>query len=153
MKRFVKFYFWYTSSIVILLRLLLLTAFADGSAFLLINKFTPNIFLMLLGLMLMLEIFFKFKVAKINPKVEVPQNTSDPLDSFSLELLGILETQKTLSGIIKKLIQLPQVQFIIAKSDLKPEEIILIDGDEKMLVQSAFNLAKEAKGKYVTTMD
>jgi ATP-dependent Clp protease ATP-binding subunit ClpC len=101
----------------------------------------------------MLEIFFKFKITKLSPKVEVSNNSGDPLDSFSLELLGILETQKTLSSIIKKLITLLQIQFIILKADLKPEEIILIDGDKKILVQSAFNLAKEAKGKYVTTMD
>jgi ATP-dependent Clp protease ATP-binding subunit ClpC len=153
MKGFAKFYFYYTSPAIILVRLLLLTFFALGSAFLLINKFTPNICLFLLGLMLLLEIFFKYKVAKTNPKVEILNNSSDPLDSFSLELLGILETQKTLSQVIQKLIVLPQIQFIILKADLKPEEIILVDGDKKILVQNAFNLAKEARGKYVTTLD
>ncbi|MGA2911062.1 MAG: ATP-dependent Clp protease ATP-binding subunit [Candidatus Levyibacteriota bacterium] len=153
MKGFAKFYFYYTSSIIILARLLLFILFAVGSAFLIINKFTPNIFLLLLGLMLVFEIFFKYKIAKTNPKVEVLQNTGDPLDSFSLELLGILETQKTVSQIIKQLINLPQMQFIILKADLKPEGIILVDGDKQTLIQSTFNLAKEAKGKYVTAMD
>jgi ATP-dependent Clp protease ATP-binding subunit ClpC len=108
---------------------------------------------MLFGLMLMLEIFFKYKVAKAKPKVEVIANSSVPLDSFSLELVGILGTQKNLSQIIKKLIKLPQVKFIILKSDLKIEEIVLIDSDQQALIQSAFDLAKEVKGKYVTTMD
>jgi ATP-dependent Clp protease ATP-binding subunit ClpC len=153
MKGFAKFYFYYTSPAIILVRLLLLTFLALGSAFLLINQFTPNIFLLLLGLMLLLEIFFKYKVAKANPKTEAFNNSSDPLDSFSLELLGILETQKTVSQIVKQLINLAQIQFIIAKADLKTAEIILIDGDKQALVQSAFNLTKEVKGKYVTTMD
>ena len=153
MKGFAKFNYLYTTPIVILIRLLLLIASIVGSAFLLVNKFTPNIFLMLFGLMLMFEIFFKYKVAKTNSKIEVTSNTSDPLKSFSLELLGILETQKTLSQIIKHLISLPQIQYIIGKSDLKIEEIVLIDGDKKALIQLAFNLAKQAKGKYVTTMD
>jgi ATP-dependent Clp protease ATP-binding subunit ClpC len=153
MKEFAKLYFWYTNSIVILVRLSVFIFFAIGAAFLLINKFTPNIFLMLLSLLMMFEIFFKYKIAKANPKVEVLSNAGDPLESFSLELLGILETQKTLPQIIKTLIHLPQVQFIISKSDLKTEEIVLIDGDKKILVQNAFNLAKEVKGKYVTTMD
>jgi ATP-dependent Clp protease ATP-binding subunit ClpC len=153
MKGFAKFNYLYTTSIVILIRLLLLVVFVVGSAVLLVNKFTPNIFLMLFGLMLMFEIFFKYKVAKTNSKIEVTSNTSDPLESFSIELLGILETQKTLSQTIKHLISLPQIQFIIGKSDLKIEEIVLIDGDKKALIQFAFNLAKQAKGKYVTTMD
>ena len=147
MKGFAEFNFWYASPLMILIRLFLFIIFVLSSAFLLLNKFTPNIFLMLLGLMLVFEIFFRYKVSKTNPKIEVLANSSDPLDSFSLELLGIFETQKTLAQIIKKLIVLPQIQFIILKSDLKPEEIILIDGDKEALVQSAFNLAKELKGK------
>jgi len=119
MKKFAKFNFWYTSQLIILVRLLLFVLLMVGSAFLLLVKFTPNIFLLFLGLMLLLEIFFKFKIAKTTPKAEVLPNSTDPLDSFSLELLGILETQKTLSLVIKKLIQLPQVQFIIFKADLK----------------------------------
>jgi ATP-dependent Clp protease ATP-binding subunit ClpC len=153
MKGFAKFYTWYTGSALILARLLLFTILALGAAFLLINRFTPNLFLLFLSLLLLFEIFFKYKIAKTNPKIVVSQNSADPLDSFSLELLGILETQTTLSQIIKKLIEVPQTQFIIAKADLKTEEIVLIDGDKQMLVQTAFNLAKEMKGKYVTTMD
>jgi ATP-dependent Clp protease ATP-binding subunit ClpC len=153
MKGFAKFYTWYTGPALILVRLLLFTILALGAAFLLINRFTPNLFLLFLSLLMMFEIFFKYKIAKTNPKIVVSQNSADPLDSFSLELLGILETQTTLSQIIKKLIEVPQTQFIIAKADLKTEEIVLIDGDKQMLVQTAFNLAKEMKGKYVTTMD
>jgi ATP-dependent Clp protease ATP-binding subunit ClpC len=153
MKDFAKFYSWYTSSVIILARLLLLLLLAVGSAFLLINKFIPNLFLMLLTLMLMFEIFFKYKVTKVSPKVEVLTNSGDPLESFSLELLGILETHKTLLQISKKLIVLGQIQFILQKADLKAEEIVLIDGDTQGLIQSSVNLSKEAKGKYVTTMD
>jgi ATP-dependent Clp protease ATP-binding subunit ClpC len=153
MKGFAKFYFWYTNSIVIIVRLLLFAILAIGAAFILVNRFIPNLFLMLLGLMLMFEIFFKYEIAKTKPKIEVLQNSGDPLDSFSLELLGIFEAQKKLSQIIKQLIILPQIRFIILKADLKIEEIVLIDGEEKILIQNAFNLVKEVKGKYVTTMD
>lgn len=153
MKGFAKFNFYYTSSTLILLRLFLFVVLALGAAFLLTNKIFPNPCLLLFGLLLLLEIFFRYKVAKATPKTEVIANIAEPLDSFSLELLGILETQKTLSQIIQKLIQLPQIQFIIFKADLRLSEIVLIDADVQVLVQSSFNLAKELKGKYVTTMD
>ncbi|HUD09576.1 MAG TPA: hypothetical protein VMR77_02125, partial [Patescibacteria group bacterium] len=99
MKGFAKFYTWYTGPALILVRLLLFTILALGAAFLLINRFTPNLFLLFLSLLMMFEIFFKYKIAKTNPKIVVSQNSADPLDSFSLELLGILETQTTLSQI------------------------------------------------------
>src|ERR1035437_8542997 len=118
MKGFARFNYWYNSPIAILARLLLFTVFVIGCASLLINKFTPNIFLMFLGIMMMFEIFFKYKIAKTNPKIEVLNNLDNPLESFSLELLGIFETQPTSSQIIKKLMVLPQIQFIILKSDL-----------------------------------
>ncbi len=153
MKGFAKLYFWYTNSMVLLVRFCLLIVLSLSSAFLLVNKFTPNLPLLLLILMVLFEIFFKYKVAKTNPKTEVLSNSADALESFSLELLGIVETQKTVSGSIKNLMIFPQIQFILLKADLKAEEIVLIDGDEKNLIQSSFNLAREMKGKYVTTMD
>jgi ATP-dependent Clp protease ATP-binding subunit ClpC len=153
MKGFAKFYFWYLSLPGIFIRLLLFITFALGAAALLIHQVVPNIFLMLLGFLMMFEIFFRYKVAKASPKLEVSNNSADPQDSFSLELLGIVETQQTLSQIINRLVLLPQIQFIIEKADLKAEEIVLIDGDIQGLIQSSFNLSKEAKGKYVTTMD
>ena len=153
MKEFAKFYSRYTSLEGIFIRLLLFITFCLGTVALLINKIIPNVFLMLLSFLMIFEIFFKYKIAKLNPKTEVLNNSTDSLDSFSLELLGIVETSKSLSKIIKTLVQLPQIQFIILKADLKTEDIILIDADMQALIQSAFNLAKQLQGKYVTTMD
>ena len=153
MKGFAKFYFWYTSLWLIVIRLSLLVALAIGSSVLLLYKIIPNPLLMLLSFFIIFEIFFKYKVAKTNPKIDVVNNSGNPLESFSLELLGIFETQPTSSQVIRKLMVLPQIKFIILKSDLNQEEVILIDGDKQALVQSAIDLAKEAKGKYVTTMD
>ena len=90
MKGFAKFYFWYLSLPGIFIRLLLFITFALGAAALLIHQVVPNIFLMLLGFLMMFEIFFRYKVAKASPKVEVLNNSADPQDSFSLELLGIV---------------------------------------------------------------
>ncbi len=153
MKEFAKFYFQYTTFEAKLLRIavfVLLGVFSLIGAF---NKSFPNFLAIFFSLFLIFEIFCKFKIAKLMPKVPVAQNLSDAFDSLSLELLGILEAKKTLSEVIKELIRLPQIQFIIYKADLKKEEIVLIDADKNSLVQSAFNLAKELGGKYVTSMD
>ncbi len=153
MKDFALTYFWYRSPLIRVLRLLAFVVFGLVSILGIINKFTPNLSIILFSLFLIFEVFFKFKIAKLTPKTEVAANTGDVLDSFSLEILGIFEAKKTLSEIVKELIKLPQVKFIIVKADLKETEVVLIDSDKAILSQNAFNLAKELKGKYVTTMD
>jgi ATP-dependent Clp protease ATP-binding subunit ClpC len=153
MKDFAKFHFKYTSLEVKYLRILVLGIFACLSIAGLFNKNFPNVSVIFLSLFLIFEVFFKFKISKITPKTEVQTNTGDITDSFSLELLGIFEAKNSLSGIIKELLKLSQVQFIVNKADLKVTDIILIDSDKNTLSQNAFDLAKNLKGKYVTTMD
>lgn len=153
MKNFAKFHFKYNGLAVRYLRLLILIVLGAFSFAGLFNKNFPNFSTIPLSLFLIFEIFFKFKISKMTPKTEVLINTGDIFDSLSLEMLGIFEAKNTLSGIIKELMKLPQIQFIIDKADLKKMEIILIDADKTVLSQSAFNLAKELKGKYITTMD
>jgi len=153
MKNFAEIYYWYKSPFVKVLRLFAFAVFGLVSILGIINKFTPNLSIIPFSLFLIFEIFFKFKISKITPKLEVTTNTGDVLDSFSLEMLGIFEAKNTLSDIVRKLMKLPQVQFIIYKADLREEEIVLVDSDKTSLSQTAFNLAKELKSKYVTTMD
>jgi ATP-dependent Clp protease ATP-binding subunit ClpC len=153
MKEFAKVHFKYTSITIRYVRLLILIILGAFSVAGLFNKNIPNFSIIPLSLFLIFEIFFKFKISKLMPKTEVLINMGDVLDSFSLEMLGIFEAKKTLSEIIKELIKLPQTQFIINKADFKEIEIVFIDADKAVLSQSAFNLAKEFKGKYVTTMD
>jgi len=153
MKDFAKFHFKYIGIKIRYLRLLILIILGALSFAGLFNKNIPNFSIIPLSLFLIFEIFFKFKISKMAPKAEVLTNTGDALDSFSLEMMGIFEAKTTLSEIIKELIKLPQVQFIIDKADLKEIEIVFIDADKTALSKTAFNLTKELKGKYVTTMD
>jgi len=153
MKDFAKFHFRYTSLSARIIRILVLIIFGALSFAGLFNKNFPNFLIIPFSLFLIFEVFFKFKISKLIPKTEVATNTGDGLDSFSLEMLGIFEAKKTLSEIVKELIKFPQTQFIISKADLKETEVIIIDSDKTALSQNAFNLVKELKGKYVTTMD
>jgi len=152
MKEFAKIHFWYTSfgSKIIRIVIFITLGLFSGAGF--FNNF-PNLFIIPFSLFLIFEVFFKFKISKLMPSLEVSKNQGDVLDSFSLESLGILEAKNTFSDVLKELVKLPQVQFIIYKADLKINEIILIDTDKTALCQNAFNLVKDLKGKYVTTTD
>lgn len=153
MKDFAKFHFKYTNLAIRYLRIAIFIILGCFSIAGLFNKNFPNFSIIPLSLFLIFEVFFRFKISKLTPKTEVLANTGDVLDSFSLEMLGIFEAKNTLSEIIKELMKLSQAQFIIDKADLRETEVVLIDADKATLSQNAFNLSKELKGKYVTTMD
>jgi ATP-dependent Clp protease ATP-binding subunit ClpC len=152
MKDFAKIYFWYTNFNVKVARIFVFIIFGLLSIVGFFNSL-PNLSIIPFSLFLIFEIFFKFKISKLTPKLEISQNTGDALDSTSLELLSVFEAKNSLSDVLRELIKLSQIQFIIYKADLRPEEIVLIDAEKLSLLQNAFNLAKELKGKYVTTMD
>jgi len=152
MKDFAKLHFWYTSFNIRAIRIFIFITLGISSVVGLFSNF-PNIFITFFSLFLIFEIFFKFKISKLTPSLEVQQNSGDILDSFTLEIVGIIEARNSLSDVLKELTKLPQIRFIINKADLSLEEIVFIDADKVFLCQSAFNLAKELKGKYVTTMD
>ena len=75
-------------------------------------------------------------------------------DSFTLEALGILISSSNTSSLIKTLVRKKAVQFILTKANIKRSEISLInDISIKELAKKAFDLAKDSKGKAVTTTD
>jgi ATP-dependent Clp protease ATP-binding subunit ClpA len=152
MKDFAKIHFWYTSFNIKVIRIFVFVILGLLSIVGLFNSL-PNLLIILFSLFLIFEVFFKFKISKLTPQLEVQQNSGNIMDSFTLEIMGIIEAKSTLSDVLGALVKLPQIRFIISKADLLPEEIVFIDVDKTSLSQGAFNLAKELKGKYVTTMD
>ena len=101
----------------------------------------------------MVEIFFVYKVSRLTPKVEVAKNTSNPLDSFTLEALGIINSSFGSAGFIKELLGLPQVNFILEKADGVYKDVESIEIDKKEIANKGLELSKEINGKFVTTMD
>lgn len=153
MKDLAKIYFWYKSSVVEIERgflyLGLFVLFIAG----IVLKPYPNLFIIPFSLFLILEVFYKYKISKIHPNLEVSKNSGDILDSFSIETMGILQTQSTTANVVKELIKLKEIKFIIEKTDSTTNEIALNEIDRTNLQDNAFAISKELKGKFVTAMD
>lgn len=152
MKDFASLYFWYEKLVFKVFRIFVLVLLTVLSILGLYGQ-APDFALILLSLYLIFEVFFIYKVSRLIPSTEVLQNSSDPLNSFTLETLGIFNSRSNTSGLIKELLSLPQVNFIIAKADAYNKDLQLLDIDKNILSQNALLLSKEVKGKYVTTMD
>jgi ATP-dependent Clp protease ATP-binding subunit ClpC len=153
MKEFASFYNLWEKSLTKILRISVFALLLILGLLGLINSTYPNLPLFAFFLYSMVEIFFIFKVSKFVPEMDVASNNSDPINSFTIQALGIFNSHSNVSDIIKELLSLQQVNFILEKTDGEFKDIIFPDLDKKTLSDAAFSLSKELKGKYVTTID
>ncbi|MCL5432750.1 MAG: ATP-dependent Clp protease ATP-binding subunit [Patescibacteria group bacterium] len=108
----------------------------------------------MLSFFLISEIFFRFKIAKYKPSTPVLENNGkNLLKSFTLEALDALYSSRKTIFVVKTLLHKKQIRFILQKSDLKKNEIPLIEVPKEELIESAFELVRSFNGKFVTTMD
>lgn len=129
-------------------------------AILLVSGSNPKIPLFFLSIFLIIEIFIKYGIGKISPSVYVTENTGDlpagkagKYESFTKEaLLSVLHKKKT-SDFLNYVLKFPQAQFILKKSAIERKELIEKELNLADLANSAFELARKQKGKYVTSAD
>ena len=155
---YAKIYHIYQSLIFIVIRIFLFVfLFSYILLSLYNNSFNLSLVktpLFLLSLFLIIETFFRFKISRKLPEVEVQLSKGNVLDSFTLKSLSIFISQKNTQAIIKSLLKDTSMHFILNKIDiLGEEEIKLIDVSKEELAKYAFEISKNLKGKYVTAMD
>lgn len=115
---------------------------------------TPKIALFLFNLVVMLEIFFHFKVATVLPMTLIQKNNSQEIyDSFTLQALLPFISELNADMVIQKIIKSPTTEKFLQKANIRHEELPSIKVDKKILANSAFETAKTFKGKFVTTTD
>jgi ATP-dependent Clp protease ATP-binding subunit ClpC len=130
--------------IFLTLTLLILLSYQNGMNLKLL-LFTFSIFLMF-------EVFFRFKISKQSPR-SIVLETKVVLDAFTLEALSIFVSKNKATGVVRSLMHIPTVIFMLEKSDILAKEIQFIEIEKTDLANYAFELTKNLKGKYVTTMD
>ncbi|MFH1832716.1 MAG: ATP-dependent Clp protease ATP-binding subunit [Candidatus Levyibacteriota bacterium] len=153
MIEYAKFYSFYTNSLAKTVRLFLLVTLLWFFILAVLNIawFLP---FALLSLFLIFEIFFRFKIAKITPKVSAQNNDGkNPYQSFTLQALALFKSNDKSSVIIKNLLNCEQIKFMVNKSDFSQKEIQFSEISKEELAAAALNVVKEIGGKFVTTMD
>lgn len=153
MKEFASLYFWFNNSLVKILRISTFFILLILALLGIVNNFYPNVPLFLLLIQIMVEVFFEFKVSRLVPEVEASNNDSDPTNSFTIQAYGFFNSYSNTPDLIKGLLSLPQIAFVLAKTDSTQKDILLLELDKKLIADKAIALTKELNGKYVTTMD
>ncbi len=153
MKEFALFYFWYEKFLFKILRIGVFSVLFVFSLLFLINKTYPNLPLFVFSFYLMLEVFVIYKISRLTPEIEVKNNTSNFLDSFTLEALGIFKSASNSIGLVKELLNLPKVSFVLAKTDGVYKDVQILEIDKKQIADKALELSKEVNAKFITTAD
>jgi ATP-dependent Clp protease ATP-binding subunit ClpC len=153
MEVYAKIYYYWEKILVKVLRFFVIIFLSSFTAYLIFIQGSVKIPAVIFSLVLMWEIFFEFKIARLLPKTKVGQ-AKNSLDSFTLLALGIFLANSKTKGIIKNLLaSQKQIAFILEKSGLSKKEIQFAEIDKKQLADYAMELVKTLKGSYVTTMD
>ncbi len=153
MKQFAFFHYLYNSLFFKAIRLIIFSLLLFLTVYAMFLKVYPNIFITLFSFFLFVEIFFVYHVSKLLPQKAVSENTQDPLNSFTLDALGIFKSKKTSENLIKNLLNLPSINFILNKADLTSKDVMLVSIDTKILASKSLEVARGVNGKYVTSMD
>src|SRR5258706_1986967 len=112
-----------------------------------------RLFLFVLSVFIIIEIFFNYSLRKSLPKKSVKDGKDiDPTDTITLEATKVL-LSPTLKGIINNLFLEKSIRFLLEKATISKEELQLIDLDKKDLVRKAFEIVQKIDGKYITTKD
>ncbi len=150
MKNYSLIYLIYNSAILRIARIAIM-------GFLFWGVFTiGNIYyLFWLSSFLILEVFFRFKISRVRPRIIVAENDGKNIsESVSLKALIILDSSRNSQEIVKKLSKLKSIKFVLEKSEINIiGENEFVDLDKEEIIRGGFGVAKILKGKFVTPLD
>ena len=153
MNSFAKYHFLYNSFFSKALRAILYLLLPALTILGVFKNIYPNIFFTPLFLYIIFDIYFSQKINKIEPKLEVSKNSSNPLDSFSIQALGVFVSKKNTESLIKYLMNLSQVDFMLNKMNIVEKEVEILNLDKNSIATKAFEIAKKMEFKHISTMD
>ena len=147
-------YYLYRKAIARTIRLAVFVVLFSLISFLFFTDHSPKFAVLFFNIFVMIEVFFHYKISRILPSVTVDKNKKEKMyDSFTLPAVYGFVTETKTEGIIKKLLEFPQVKLVMQKANITEKDIVLNDIQKNVLAESAFATAQTFKGKYVTTLD
>lgn len=149
----IKFYLAYNSVPFLLIRLLILNSLIILAAIQAVGGTLPRIPLLFLSLFLVFEVFVRYGIGKVTPRVLVSENSKEKYESFTKEALESVLYKKNISAFLDFVLKFPQAKFILQKAAIDRKELIAKEINIADLSNTTFELAKKQKGKYVTTGD
>jgi len=150
----ISLYLFYRSSMLRLFRIVsavMLTLFVVLEV---TQGIRPTIFMFLLNLQIMLEIFYRYRLCTLQGKQTLDATLSqDPHHVATLPAQAVLYGTGTALATLHRLLSYPQCQFFLERAGIVPSELPRTELGNAVLPQKALELAKVVGGKRLTTMD
>jgi ATP-dependent Clp protease ATP-binding subunit ClpA len=154
MIEYARVYYFYRTALMRTIRLVVFALLFYSVLNLYAQDISVKIPLFLFNLFVMIEVFFHFKISRVMPKVSVAKNKSKQIfDSFTRQATLPFVEEHSTEGVIKKIIEYPQVKLFLQKANITRKELPFIEIEKELLVKSAFDTARTFNGKFVTTVD
>lgn len=104
-------------------------------------------------LLLITEVFVRFKIEDIKPSIPVPQNSNDIYESFTKDALKAVLVKKNNQKLLEFILGLSQNKFFLRKSVIEAKEIPIVEISMEEISKKAFETALKLGGKFVTSTD
>src|SRR5579872_3737808 len=151
---YVRFYHFYRTALLRSIRAMAFMLLLGFIFYQIGNNMSPKFAVFFFNIVVMLEVFFHYKISRAVPSIEVTKNKKEKMyESFTMQALYGFVTQPTVEGVIKKLVTYPQVKLMMEKANITHKELIFNNIEKDVLAQSAFETAQTFHGKFVTTLD
>jgi ATP-dependent Clp protease ATP-binding subunit ClpA len=118
------------------------------------NDVFPHLSGFFVCLFLITEIYFRFRIGKHHPRTTVAENDKKNIfASFTLPAMYTYLTRNTTAQLLEDLLTHKEVQFLLHRAQIAPDELRAGDVKLEDIASYAFDLVKSINGKYVTSMD
>lgn len=145
---------FYRNPLVRLLRACLAGLLVVLILFSLLEQVIPTFFIALLNILVMSEIFYRYKLCRIQSQRTITDVTSqEALQVMTFPALAAIYHSPQAHQVSQTLLQYPQVRFFLERCNITPSELPESELNNAILPAFAFKLAKEVGGKRITTMD
>src|SRR5579872_3539386 len=117
-----------------------------------INSVVSKLLVLILGYLVVFQIFIDFKIARILPNTDINKSTN-PSDLLTLKACYLFISSKGLSKNFTKFLSFKGNSYILGKLETNPKDIKLLDIKTDIILQNSLEIAKKTGGKYITSMD
>ncbi|KKQ75558.1 MAG: ATPase AAA-2 domain protein [Candidatus Woesebacteria bacterium GW2011_GWB1_38_5b] len=149
----IRIMLFYHSIPVFIVRVAVINVLILLSLFMYISGNSPNFFLFLLSVFIIIEVFVKFSLEVVRPSASLNDNPQDIFDAFTKEALIAVFKKDNTPAFLTAVNKLKQTKFLLDKAVISENEIVSLDVPTKELTDKAAEIAKKLKGKYITSTD
>ncbi|MBI4084621.1 MAG: ATP-dependent Clp protease ATP-binding subunit [Candidatus Levybacteria bacterium] len=148
-----RIYHFYQTIPVFFLRAILAGILIGGLIMDIYHGLFPRFSFFFLSLVLMAEIFVRFKLGKTKPTLPISKNEKHFFLSMTWPAFCAYVNTASTDKFLEMLLLRKQTQFILEKAEITQKELAITSLTKDEIVAYAARIAKELHGTYITTMD